>query len=183
VTADPWIASASVAAIILVCIAAYTDIRSRRVPNALTVPAFVLGLALSALGGGWHGLASAGLAAAMGLGVWILGLACGGVLGGGDAKLLMALGALCGPHFLAASFVVGVMVGGVLAVILALRHGRLKQTLRNCFGWAILRAAGGGDAAELSPRTPLRLPYAVPIAIGVLVCLAWPDIGAWAGLP
>src|SRR5438270_11816428 len=47
-----------VGAVILALIAGWTDLRSRRIPNWLTVPGAVLGLAGSAALGGWSGLKS-----------------------------------------------------------------------------------------------------------------------------
>jgi prepilin peptidase CpaA len=78
--------------------AAYTDTRSRRIPNKLTLPMFVLGLVFQIGFNGWSGdgtLAGAGLQSAllaflMGFGtlflLWMIG---GG--GGGDVKLMGAL--------------------------------------------------------------------------------------------
>lgn len=78
----------------LLAIAAVTDARTRRIPNALTIGAIVVGLALA--------VARGELAAAA------LGVVAGGVpallaslgrrmaIGGGDVKLLAACGAIAG---------------------------------------------------------------------------------------
>src|SRR5947209_11249935 len=77
-------------------VAAYTDLRSRRIPNWLTLSAAVIGLGLNlALGG-----AAGGLTAVLGLGLGLAMLLPFYLLravGAGDVKLLAALGALLGP--------------------------------------------------------------------------------------
>ena len=56
---------------------AVSDLRSRRIPNAMTVPMFVLGLIYQAVFHQWAGLADAGWAFAMGFGIllvlWLVG--------------------------------------------------------------------------------------------------------------
>ncbi|MDB4940627.1 MAG: hypothetical protein JWP97_161 [Labilithrix sp.] len=84
-------------------IAAYTDIRRGEIPNWLTASAFGAGLVASAVisaraGEGARGIVLALLAATCGSLVcavlpFILWLR--GVMGGGDLKLFVALGALC----------------------------------------------------------------------------------------
>jgi hypothetical protein len=72
--------------------AAATDLLWGRIYNWLTAPALVFGLAVSAGLGGWSGLGDSLLGALAGLLLygWMFWLR---VLGGGDVKLLMALGA------------------------------------------------------------------------------------------
>lgn len=80
--------------------AAFTDARSGTIPNRLTLPGLGLGLALGALGGGAWGLGSALLGAALCfLAPYVVFRGSRGVaIGGGDVKLLSALGALLGPR-------------------------------------------------------------------------------------
>ena len=84
------------AAILVVLVAAVTDLRSRRIPNWLTLPAIVLAPLALAASGRWL---EAALAVA---GVLICGaipavLCWRGTVGAGDVKLCAALGALAGP--------------------------------------------------------------------------------------
>ena len=63
-------------AILLSVIAGWTDWRSRRIPNWLTVPGFALGVMLSTKSDGWSGLKTSllgtGLAFALLLPFWLL---------------------------------------------------------------------------------------------------------------
>jgi len=73
-------------------VAAVSDLRTRRLPNWLTVPAFAAGLLAHTVVNGFAGLGFALLGFATGFGLllvlWLIG---GG--GGGDVKLMGALGA------------------------------------------------------------------------------------------
>src|SRR6185436_20859653 len=78
-------------------VACVTDIRSRRIPNVLTFGAAVAAVLFPGATAGTSGLLVA-------LGGWVVGLllflpffALGG-MGGGDVKLLAALGAWIGPR-------------------------------------------------------------------------------------
>ena len=75
--------------------AAVMDLRTRKIPNKLTIPVFAAGLVYQAAFNGLPGLADAGWAFLIGFGslfvLWMIG---GG--GGGDVKLMGALGVWLG---------------------------------------------------------------------------------------
>lgn len=154
-------------------IACVTDVSSRRVPNVVTFGAAVVGIVL-------HGVLSGPRGVLFALAGWGLGLllflplfALRG-LGGGDVKLLAAFGAFVGPRLVVWSGLYGAIAGGVLAVALTLSRGVLGRTVGNVR--AILttwRLAGVGpvDGFTLDNSASLRLPYAVPLACGLMVAL------------
>lgn len=75
--------------------ATISDLKTRKIPNILTVTALGCGLAWQAIFHGWPGLADAAAGFAIGFGTFfVLWLTGGG--GGGDAKLMAALGAWLG---------------------------------------------------------------------------------------
>ena len=159
--------------IFLIVAAVITDVRFGRVYNLLTVPCALAGLGLNAWAGGWAGLCYSAQGLGLGLAALLLTLLLGQHMGGGDIKLLAALGALRGPEFLLHVLVVAVLVGGVLALGLALRHSALLASLRR-LAWSLWDrlAVGASAEAEPSPRS-LRFPYAVAIGAGALVALVW----------
>jgi prepilin peptidase CpaA len=155
----------------LVVVATITDLRSRRIPNILTVPFLLLGLAVSGVSGGWSGLGNSllgVLAAAV-----VMGLFCYlGGMGMGDLKLFAAVGAWIGPSQLMIALVMTGLAGGAMAICWALAGGFFGQTVRGAaalvFGFA---KRGLKPHRTLVLRNPLarRMPYAPAIALGTLL--------------
>src|SRR3954471_4662700 len=79
--------------------AATTDIISRKVPPWLTLPGIAFGFALAWAGGDWTRLESSLLGFAIATGVFGLAYLMGGI-GGGDLKLVAAVGAIKGAPFI-----------------------------------------------------------------------------------
>jgi prepilin peptidase CpaA len=146
-------------------LASWSDVRSRRIPNWITVVGMLAGLGFHAARGvGPLGVGALGLAAAF---VVALPFFLAGALGGGDAKLLMVVGAFFGPvDFLLAALVIAV-VGGALALGEAARQGALGPVLASC-GHLILRWVGsaGRHAGGLVLKQRLAVPYGVAISAG-----------------
>ncbi len=146
--------------------AAAIDMRVRRVPNVLTMPLAAIGVLVAAAGLGRVGV----LAALAGAGVGLLVMLPGylfGATGAGDVKLFAALGTLLGPGPTVRAFVVTAIAGGTLALLVAARRRRLRQTLD---ATASLVATGGRTAPVIEdPSANNRFAYAPAIAIGTLL--------------
>ena len=142
------------------------DLRTRRVPNALTLSLAAAGLAVAASGIGRVSLAGSLAGLAIGVALMLPGHLFGAT-GAGDVKLFGASGALLGPAAILGAFVYTLIAGGALAIVVALRRGRLQRTL----GGAVrLVATGAANAAEIEAATENnRFPYAPAIAVGALV--------------
>jgi prepilin peptidase CpaA len=163
--------------------AAWFDVRERRLPNPLTVGALALALLLRAPGG-FDAVASGALGALLGFGLALPFFLVGG-LGGGDVKLLAAVGGFLGPRDLWFALLVMALVGGVMAVAVIIRHRAFAQTainLRAIFatfgartfsGW---RGQGSNAAVTLETPGVLTVPYGVAIGAGALT--AWFVYGA-----
>ena len=149
--------------IALVAAAAWTDFRTRQIPNWITVPGAVLGVVLQAWYGGLHGLLASLAGAALGFGIFIALYIAGG-MGAGDVKLFSAVGAFTGPQSLIIVFVFTGLLGGIAAVALAVSRGRLRETLERT-GSLML------GARPAVTTDSLRLPYGVIIAGGTLMFL------------
>ena len=160
-------------AVAVACVAMVTDLRSGKVRNVLTIPAILLGFALNGLLEGDAGL----LRSLQGLGVsaLLLGLSVGfgGALGGGDIKLLAAIGALGGPVFLITAFCIAAPIGGVIAGVVAARHRQFIASCTRCFTWIAFKLGTGTAVPLLGAKGSLRVPYAVAIAGGVIGAVAW----------
>ena len=160
-----------IAAVVVAAVGCAFDLSTRRIPNALTFGAAAAALAYRAGSGGLDALGG-------GVGGWLIGALVFAVpfllggLGGGDVKLLAALGAWVGPSdALWLALYTGVS-GGMLAVAVALANGYLRQAFRNI--WLLLcrwRVAGARAVPELTlegSASP-KLAYALPILCGTVV--------------
>jgi prepilin peptidase CpaA len=160
-------------AVLIGFVACITDLRSRRIPNVLTFGGTAAALVFHTMGSGGEGLLQASGGWIVGAAMLFFPFALGG-LGAGDVKLLAALGAWLGPRDAAWVGLYAGIVGGALAIIVALLHGYLEQALSNV--WLLLahwRASGIRQLHEVSfagNRGP-RLAYAVPIFVGVIVAI------------
>lgn len=156
--------------IAMLAIAVYTDLRTGKVYNKLTVPCAVAGLALGGAAAGLAGVADRALGAAIVLGV-VLALAAVAGLGGGDAKLMIAVGALKGFHFAVWALLLTGVFGGVLAVVIVLRRRALKATAVNMI--ANMLSNAGGVGTDLAAGSAVgKIPYSIAIALGALGALA-----------
>jgi len=146
--------------------AAAIDLRTRRVPNALTITLAAAGLAVAAAGIGRVSFAGSLAGLALGVGLMLPGHLFGAT-GAGDVKLFGASGALLGPAAIVAAFIYTAIAGGALAIVVALGRGRLRRTLG---GTARLVATGAANAAAIEAATENnRFPYAPAIAVGAIV--------------
>lgn len=149
-----------------------TDVRARRVPNALAAVLLAAGLLSAALGTAPAGtLASAALGAAVGLALW-LPFWLLGLLGAGDVKFFAAGAAWIGPTLAWRSALLAALLGGLFALlVLAWRRG-----VRHAVASLLLQArhvrAFAGSGTDVSALSPAQrsLPYAVPMALAL--CLA-----------
>lgn len=161
------------AAVAVAAGAAVTDVRAARIPNVITVTSGLAGvLAHTVLPGGAGTTSSlAGLAA--GLAVFFPFFALGG-LGGGDVKLMAAIGAWVGWPTILTVALYTALAGGVVAVGVALTRGYLRQAMRNVFSlikfWMVAGVRPEPSLTLEHGRGP-RVPYAVPIFAGLVTTL------------
>ncbi len=150
--------------------AAAIDVRSHRIPNWLSLPFLVIGMAVSAGRGGLAGFEQS--AAGVGLAVLVAGPLCylrG--MGMGDLKLCAAVGAWIGPGQLLLALVATGIAGGFLAAGYALWYGSLGRSLDTTaelvsgFGKQGLRPH---PTITLDNAVSLKMPYAPAIAMGTI---------------
>src|SRR4029077_8248448 len=108
--------------LLLLVVAAIFDFRQRQIPDWIPIALLAWAIVTTALGSSRHGWVSLllGLGAAFSLGVLLFWL---GGFGGGDAKLIAALGATLGPGEFAVLLFYVAISGGLMAAV-ALMRGR-----------------------------------------------------------
>ncbi|RZI45005.1 prepilin peptidase [Herbaspirillum sp. HC18] len=167
---------------LLLLVAAWSDLRKRRIPNALVFPSACLGLLLNVLlpeGNGFastlpgaagfqHALAGMGLGLGIFLPFYIIG-----AMGAGDVKLMAMVGAFLGPNGTIESIVAIFLVGGVLSLLVLVRKGALGLLFRNLKANLMLllfrMTVPGTPQPVAAGETVGRLPFAVAIAAGAIL--------------
>ncbi len=142
------------------------DIRSRRIPNALTATMAAVGVGLAASG-------LSGISVAASIGGIVAGLALMmpghalGATGAGDVKLMAAVGAIVGFRIAVTAFLFTAIAGGILAVAVAMRRRRLAATFA---GTGRLVGTPANARREIRSAAHVsRFAYGPAIAIGSLL--------------
>jgi len=183
VLAQKW--SFGLLAVVLIAAAA-SDIRAGKIYNRVTYPAVLLGILGHVLIGGtdFHGQRMGWVDSLTGLAVGFVPLFMAwqaGGIGGGDAKLMAAVGALTGWEFTLASMFYGFVVAGIMALVVMLRRRITRRTLGRVWRFLVLAATPGkpGDpAGQDSPKIAFGLALCIGAAIELTdVCLGGPVTG------
>ena len=155
---------------ILALAAGWTDWRSRRIPNWLTVSGLLTGITVNSLARGWNGAKDSLLGAGLGLAL-LLPFVLIRSLGGGDWKLAGAMGAFVGPRHLMAVLIVAVLIAGVMGAVLIIWKKRVGQTLRNLARMtaALLSLQLPGPDLTLDNPESLKVPFGVAFALAAIL--------------
>jgi len=167
-------------AIACAMMAAVLDHRRGFIPNSLTYPCLLAGLMLAGVTGGIGGLglSLAGLVASA---LIFLIAFIAGSCGGGDVKLMAALGAILGLWPATDVMLASMMVGGVIAVFLMLKRMQAVAVMKTVSLFVILLPAGIKDAAAvLVPRERHTVRFGVAAAGGLMWCLFLPQFAPLA---
>ena len=163
-----------IALVALALAGGWYDIRTRRIPNALTLTGLLAAFVLRApfgLPAMADGVVGAGFAFLVVVPLFALG-----AFGGGDAKFLIALGAFLGGSRLLGALLAIAIIGGTLAVLDSIRRGTMVRLLRDAFalGVNLLTFGRAGSRPTIESPGVATMPYGVPMAIGAV---AWWFLG------
>ncbi|WP_338826481.1 A24 family peptidase [Neomoorella thermoacetica] len=150
-----------------------TDFISHYIPNFITLPLMVAGIFYHLWAGNW--VASLIGASAC----FLLGLVmfAHGGMGGGDVKLMAAIGAWMGLYGALAVIFVASCIGGVWGLGKLVKQGRLKERLLYLIQGAYLTFVGGIKGALTLEKIPEDINAPIPKdAIPFGACLA---AGVW----
>lgn len=156
----------------LTLLAAWTDWRSRRIPNWLTLPGLAVGVAINSYAHGWQGTKISLEGAALAL-ILLLPVVMLRGLGAGDWKLMGAVGAFAGPTLFVVILTASVLVAGAMAIVQMIRARRVRKTLRNLVvlvhGFFVFGLRPNPNISLDDPKS-LKLPFGVATAIATLAC-------------
>lgn len=177
---------------VVLAIAVWKDLQSNKIPNWLTLPSIVIGLALCYFDNGLIGLKLSAIGLGVGFVVFLIPFALGG-MGGGDVKLMAAVGALIGWPLVVWAVLLSCVTALFGAVAKAIWKGRFLKLLTNT--WLIIKntliaLAMRRPATEIKEVTRIQaavyVPFGVAIAIGTLWALLLQYLiseGMVSGLP
>jgi Flp pilus assembly protein protease CpaA len=157
-----WLHAAALA--LFVAVVAALDLRTRRIPNRIVFSFALVALGFAGAADGIQGLCWAAAGSVVGLALLLLPFATRNV-GGGDAKVLAALGCFLGPRLVVSAFLCGSAFGGLAAQPL-LWHARARN-----------RPFRSTRATEAALGHPPSLAYAVPLGTGAVFALTLDWIG------
>ncbi|MDO8692388.1 MAG: A24 family peptidase [Dehalococcoidia bacterium] len=140
------------------------DLRERRIPNWVTLPGIVAGLALQSARGGGDGLVTGLAGAAVGTGLLALPFSLKWV-GGGDVKLLAAVGAFMGATFTLWALLFACAAGGIIAMGWLAFTGNLVNSVKYIFLVWLPNPGAKPDALKTG------IPFGPALAIGAFAAV------------
>lgn len=175
----PWLLAVLVIPYVIgLAAAGVIDVGWRVVPNRLVAALLVLGITISVVLGGWLGLEQALLGGLVGGALLIVPFVMGAT-GGGDVKLLAALGTVTGPVLVLKAFLVILAIGVVVSIVNILYRRAIRQTWVNIqlvyFRLLSLHRLLSDPVESRKGRGILRdntLPFGAVIALGGELVLA-----------
>jgi prepilin peptidase CpaA len=171
-------AIAAVAAIVI----GVWDLRSFRIPNFLTLPLLLTGLLYHGWLAGGGGVAASALGALIGGSILIVPYLMGGI-GGGDVKLLAAMGAWLQSRLLLLAFGVGgLLICTVALVRLCRRRSLQRSTILSLqiaksqllsLGRSLALDDRVEDVVRRDDRHERLIPFGVCFAIALCLLVGW----------
>jgi prepilin peptidase CpaA len=155
-------------AVVIFVVVAYQDVRTRRIPNALSLAIAALGLARIALAAD---VIDAGYTVAAAVIIFAITLALfqRGAIGGGDAKILTAAVLLIGYQELLSFLFLMSLCGGALALA-TLAAERLDLSLGRFRRGAHISSTGQSEGGRLAPKGS-TVPYGLAVATAGVITL------------
>jgi len=153
---------------VVIGVCAVTDIKDSRVLNIVTYPAIAAGLILATIADGSGGFLNSVFGFSLGFAMMFFLFLWGG-FGGGDVKLMGAVGAIKGYPFILYAAFYSAIVGGIYSLALIIWKGRLKRTFLNIVQQfvAFVRPSSG-FAMPLDKKESIAIPFGFCICLGTL---------------
>ena len=155
---EAYRSSLTLCLLIFVAAAAVVDLRTRRIPNLLTISAAIAGLLLNLWRSGGSGAVASGAGLLTGLAVFLPFYLAGG-FGAGDVKAMAAVGTFVGAKGALVAAAGTLLIGGL---------GALGVLAALCW-----QAAHSQRDWRLRDAVRQRFPYGLAIACGTALSLAW----------
>lgn len=153
----------------ILLISGITDILKKKVYNLVTFPGILMGLVLSFYFQSWSGLLDSFFGFLICSVLFILLYLWGG-FGAGDAKLMMAVGAIAGTRNLFDLILFSAVTGGIMAQVVVIKNGVFIKTWKNVLRFFLFLVPFLHLKAEpLEKKNSYYIPYAYSISLGVFL--------------
>jgi len=159
-----------------ITIAVYLDVKKRIIPKWVTISMALAGIIYYGATLGRDGIMFSVQGLLLGFLILLIPYLAGGI-GGGDVKLLAAVGAMKGPYFIFFMMVVLSVVAIIVTTIYLVREKRFVSTWKyylHYFLYIISRITFGiydRDKPDLKHKTPC--PFAIVIGFSVFLAVAF----------
>lgn len=159
--------------VFVLSICLFTDIKSRKILNIVTLPTIIFGVFYNIYINGLEGFLISGKGFLVGLGLLIIPYLLGG-MGAGDVKLMAAIGALMGPSFVFYSFIYTALIGGVIGIFIIIKKNGVGQSIKSLFfNIVYLRSSLGSMIISKDKQSSISFPYGIAIFFGTFTALFW----------
>lgn len=185
-----------VLAVFLLILAVKGDIKTRKIPNRLTVPFALIGLGFNAISNFPQGILTGAFGFVLGFFVFLLPYLMKG-MGAGDVKLMAALGAITDWRTVLFIALFTALSGGIITIIIKARGGGVIRTFKRTgqllafYFFSLLHRMTTLPTMEyrkekyrleMTDENSDYIPYALAIAAGSVITLILSRIGALQGL-
>ena len=160
-------------------IGTYTDIRYGKIYNWTTLPTILLGLGLNTYGHGWEGLLLSAGGAVLVMALFLFFGPLVGI-GGGDIKLLMAVGAVLALPLSGWALLYSAVFGGVMAVFVMARHKALLSTTRTMASNLYMGWLTRSQTELTSGSIKVKFRYSPAILLGTVLAIIIHGPSLWA---
>jgi prepilin peptidase CpaA len=146
----------------------FVDLKFGKIPNWMTIPAILFGLSYHVLSGGREGLFYSVQGLILGMGLLLVPFMMGG-MGGGDVKLLGAIGSYVGPMMTLRIFMVSAVLGLIVSLIVIIAVSEYRDAYSSMIIRLLKRGRSRPDTEKKDRGFPrIYLPYGVVLATGAL---------------
>lgn len=152
--------------IIVLVVSAAIDLKKQRIPNLLTFPTMLVAMTYHLFTNGMEGFFFSLSGLLLGTALLIIPYLMGG-MGGGDAKLMGAVGAVLGVKGVFYAFLLSALAGGIYAILLLIvKRSQFKGFLKIMFvKLQLFILTRKYTIDDRNPAEP-RLCYGLAIAVG-----------------
>lgn len=146
----------------------WTDAARKKIYNWVTLPGIAAGLAAHAWVGGWPAVQSGLLGFAIGFGIFLVFFLMDAGMGGGDVKLIGAIGAITGPQFVIYTMFYGGLAGLAIGLSTLIWNGRVRYAASHFGRFLYAAVHPGKEAVSLRDEKTLYVPYGAALSVGAL---------------